>query len=111
VTVTQQPQPLADRIAAALSEAGAFCGECGFEPGETGCPDCVRVREQYTQALLAVVQSELDQRDTEIRRLRAELEQAREQAADRAPATLVPPASFITKAMANVPDALPPDFS
>jgi hypothetical protein len=50
---------LRDRIAAALSTAGAFCGECGFEPGETGCPDCVRVREVYTDAVLAMMQPEL----------------------------------------------------
>lgn len=24
----------------ALSNAGAFCGNCGFEPGDRGCPDC-----------------------------------------------------------------------
>jgi hypothetical protein len=60
VTAPAQPA-LRQQIAAALSEAGAFCGECGFEPGETGCPDCVRVRELYTEALLDVVQPLLDQ--------------------------------------------------
>lgn len=63
---------LRDRIAAALSVAGAFCGGCGFEPGETGCSDCVRVRGMYTDAELAVVQPELD-------RLQAELATAGQQ--------------------------------
>ncbi|MFE1321633.1 hypothetical protein [Kitasatospora phosalacinea] len=53
---------LRQRIAQALSAAGAFCGECGFEPGETGCPDCVRVRQMYTSAVLAVVEPELAKR-------------------------------------------------
>jgi hypothetical protein len=70
-TPADQHPALADRIADALSEAGAFCGECGFEPGETGCPDCIRVREVYTAELLAVVQPELDARDAEIDRLTA----------------------------------------
>jgi hypothetical protein len=72
VTAPAQPD-LRQQIAAALSEAGAFCGECGFQPGETGCPDCVRVRELYTEALLSVVQPLLDQRDAENARLRAEI--------------------------------------
>lgn len=57
---------LRDRIAAALSVAGAFCGGCGFEPGETGCPDCVTVRGMYTDAVLAVVQDELDRLQAEL---------------------------------------------
>lgn len=42
-------------ILAALSAAGAFCGECGFEPGETGCADCVRVRDLYADAVMPIV--------------------------------------------------------
>ncbi|WP_050513177.1 hypothetical protein [Streptomyces sp. JS01] len=37
----------------ALSAAGAFCGECGFEPGDRGCPDCERVWAGYVKALRA----------------------------------------------------------
>jgi hypothetical protein len=44
------------QLSEALSEAGAFCGECGFQPGETGCTDCVRIREMYVDAVLSVVQ-------------------------------------------------------
>jgi hypothetical protein len=47
----EQHADIRAEILAALSEAGAFCGDCGFEPGETGCPDCVRVRELYANAL------------------------------------------------------------
>ncbi|CAH9419589.1 hypothetical protein SGL43_06644 [Streptomyces globisporus] len=37
----------------ALSTAGAFCGECGFEPGDRGCPDCERTWAGYVRALRA----------------------------------------------------------
>ncbi|GGZ84185.1 hypothetical protein [Streptomyces rubiginosohelvolus] len=37
----------------ALSTAGAFCGECGFEPGDRGCPDCERTWAGYVKALRA----------------------------------------------------------
>ena len=37
----------------ALSVAGAFCGECGFEPGDRGCPDCERTWTWYVDALRA----------------------------------------------------------
>ena len=51
-----QPQPdLREQFKAAMSEAGAFCGECGFQPGEVGCPDCQRVHGWYADAALAVV--------------------------------------------------------
>lgn len=75
---------LRDEIAQALSEAGAFCGECGFQPDEIGCPDCVRVRHLYVEAVASVVQPRLARRtkirnlEAEIERLRAELAAARE---------------------------------
>jgi hypothetical protein len=47
--------PEREQVLAALSTAGAFCGECGFEPGETGCADCVRVRELYADAVMPVI--------------------------------------------------------
>ncbi|MFH9236112.1 hypothetical protein [Streptomyces globisporus] len=37
----------------ALSDAGAFCGVCGFQPGDRGCPDCERCWAAYTKALRA----------------------------------------------------------
>lgn len=37
----------------ALSTAGAFCGECGFEPGDRGCPGCERTWTWYVDALRA----------------------------------------------------------
>lgn len=40
-----------DRAMHALSNAGAFCGECGFEPGERGCPECERCWSEYVKAL------------------------------------------------------------
>ncbi|WP_035796390.1 hypothetical protein [Kitasatospora mediocidica] len=59
---------LREELLAALSTAGAFCGDCGFEPGEIGCSDCVRVREQYADALTPITD-----------RLRAELATAQRQ--------------------------------
>jgi hypothetical protein len=47
--------PEREQVLAALSLAGAFCGECGFEPGETGCADCVRVREMYADAVMPIL--------------------------------------------------------
>lgn len=37
----------------ALSDAGAFCGECGFEPGDRGCPDCESSWASYVKSLRA----------------------------------------------------------
>lgn len=77
---------LRDEIAQALSEAGAFCGECGFEPGGTGCADCVRVRHLYVEAVVDVVQPRIAGRtrirdlEAENARLTAELESARKHA-------------------------------
>jgi hypothetical protein len=45
---------LREQVIAALSEAGACCGECDFTPGGTGCPDCQSVHGQYADAALAV---------------------------------------------------------
>jgi hypothetical protein len=49
---------LRGRIAAALSGAGAFCGQCGFEPGDRGCPDCERCWDAYADALLPLLTAE-----------------------------------------------------
>ncbi|MFW3477407.1 hypothetical protein [Streptomyces microflavus] len=37
----------------ALSTAGAFCGVCGFQPGDRGCPDCEACWAGYVKALRA----------------------------------------------------------
>lgn len=71
--MTQQPQPLADRIAAAFEHLDAqqwgydhgFCGKYGTDP-ET---------DSFVNAALATVQPELDQRDAEITRLRQHVEE------------------------------------
>lgn len=67
----EQHAAIRAEITAALSTAGAFCGCCGFEPGETGCADCVRVRDVYADELMPILD-----------RLRAERDQARAQLAD-----------------------------
>jgi hypothetical protein len=59
-------------VLSALSTAGAYCGECGFQPGETGCPDCVRVRGWYADAVMPIIE-----------RLRAELAEEEYVSAER----------------------------
>ena len=54
--MTENLNPERAEIVAALSAAGAFCGECGFQPGETGCQDCVRVRDLYADAVMPIVE-------------------------------------------------------
>lgn len=58
--------PLSELVADALSKAGAFCGACGFEPGDRGCPDCERCWASYADALLPLFASARDDRDMEI---------------------------------------------
>lgn len=44
---------LRNQIADVLSTAGAYCGNCGFEPGDRGkCADCERCWSSYADALL-----------------------------------------------------------
>lgn len=44
---------LRNQIADALSNAGAFCGNCGFEPGDRGeCADCESCWSSYADALM-----------------------------------------------------------
>ncbi|MFE9003182.1 hypothetical protein ACFYOY_13720 [Streptomyces sp. NPDC007875] len=61
---------IGDQITTALSKAGAFCGTCGFEPGDRGCPDCERCYSDYAAALLPIVRAALA---TELNPLRGEL--------------------------------------
>jgi hypothetical protein len=51
-------EDLRNKIQAALKEAGAFCGECGWQPGDEGCADCKRHWNWCTDALLPVFQTE-----------------------------------------------------
>lgn len=57
--MTVPPQQIAEireQIKNALSGAGAFCGVCGFEPGDRGkCPDCERCWGQYADVLMPIV--------------------------------------------------------
>lgn len=49
---------LRKKIQAALQEAGAFCGECGWQPGDEGCADCKRHWNWCTDALLPLFRAE-----------------------------------------------------
>jgi hypothetical protein len=49
--IEDTPMTADDLAMQALSDAGAFCGECGFQPGERGCPDCERHYEWCVTAL------------------------------------------------------------
>ncbi|MFD5899085.1 hypothetical protein [Streptomyces sp. NPDC060366] len=55
----EREQEIGGRIIAALSLAGAFCGECGFEPGDRGCPDCERCWARYVKEVLPIFRTEL----------------------------------------------------
>jgi hypothetical protein len=78
--MTLQPQPLADRIAAAMAGHtanisngdGTVICNCGTTVGANPAA----WREHRATTVLAVVQPELDQRDTEIARLREQVEDA-----------------------------------
>ena len=43
-------------VVSVLSAAGAYCGGCDFEPGETGCSDCRVVRGLYTDAVMPIIE-------------------------------------------------------
>lgn len=72
-----QPQPLADRIAAAMAGHSANIsngnGTVICNCGATVGANSTAWREHRANTVLAVVQPELDARDTEIRRLRTAL--------------------------------------
>lgn len=52
-----RPVPGRDEIARTLDRAGAFCGECGNEPGAffDSCPECRRWLGNYADAVLALL--------------------------------------------------------
>lgn len=55
---TEPTAQISEEIKNALSRAGAFCGDCGFEPGDRGqCPDCERCLDGYARALIPVLTS------------------------------------------------------
>lgn len=49
---------LRQQIKAALANEGAFCGQCGWQPGESGCADCERCWDRYADALLPIFETE-----------------------------------------------------
>jgi hypothetical protein len=57
-TETSTDAALRQSIAQALSRAGLFCGECGFQPGEDGCSDCRRHWEMCADELLPVFEEQ-----------------------------------------------------
>jgi hypothetical protein len=46
-----------EQIAEALNREGAFCGQCGREPGDpiSDCPDCARCLYGYADAIMPLV--------------------------------------------------------
>jgi hypothetical protein len=84
VTVATEPEPLADRIAAAMAGHtanisngdGTVICNCGTTVGANPAA----WREHRAATVLAVVQPELDQRDAEIRRLRQHVEELQSKA-------------------------------
>lgn len=63
-------QEIRQQVVAALSIAGAFCGECGFEPGDVGCSDCRRCHAMYADAVLPILRAELAARQSRAEVLR-----------------------------------------
>ncbi|MGW7087615.1 hypothetical protein ACWGH2_29520 [Streptomyces sp. NPDC054871] len=53
----QHEASVVEQIKQALSDAGAFCGECGFEPGERGCQDCETCWKRYADGLLPILRA------------------------------------------------------
>lgn len=83
----ERPTSLAEQIKQALSDAGAFCGECGFEPGDRGCDDCERCYTSYAKALLPIMRAaeiqRLKARVTELEKANAGLDDLRIRAIDK----------------------------
>lgn len=46
---------LRDRIARALHDKGAYCGNCGFEDGFDACIDCQQALYSYARAIEQVL--------------------------------------------------------
>ena len=61
ITSPLTPERLAEvseQIKTVLSDAGAFCGDCSFEPGDRGkCTDCERCYDGYANALMPIVEA------------------------------------------------------
>lgn len=79
----RQRSEIGELLKSALSEAGAFCGDCGFQPGDRNkCGACERCYDRYAAALLPLLDTsaervpallaELGQKTIEIERLRIE---------------------------------------
>ncbi|TFI30088.1 hypothetical protein [Streptomyces sp. 4R-3d] len=55
----EREQEIREQIIQALSISGAFCGECGFEPGDVGCSDCQRAHARYADAVMPILLAEM----------------------------------------------------
>jgi hypothetical protein len=82
---TQQLDGIGELIKNALSTAGAYCGDCSFEPGDRNkCGACERCLDWYAKAILPlldtsaervpVILAELGQKTAEAERLKTEHE-------------------------------------
>lgn len=82
---TQQLDGISELIKNALSTAGAYCGDCSFEPGDRNkCGACERCLDWYAKAILPlldtsaervpVLLAELGQKTAEAERLKTEHE-------------------------------------
>jgi hypothetical protein len=49
---------LREQLATLLSQAGAFCGDCGFQPGDRGCPACESCWTSYATVLLPLLRTQ-----------------------------------------------------
>jgi hypothetical protein len=54
-TATDPTATIREEIKNALSAAGAYCGDCGFQPGDRGCRACERCWEMYADALMPII--------------------------------------------------------
>jgi hypothetical protein len=69
----QREAEIAEQMKQALSDAGAFCGECGFEPGDRGCDDCEWCYRRYVEGLMPLLRATVD---AELAAVRAERDEA-----------------------------------
>lgn len=75
----QREAEIAEQLKQALSNAGAFCGECGFEPGDRGCEDCEWCYRRFAEGLLPILREVVA---AERAAVRAERDQAKARIAE-----------------------------
>lgn len=56
----EREQALRQQINEALRKAGAYCGNCNFEDDSETCPDCIKVRGWYADAVLPIVREAIE---------------------------------------------------